>query len=195
MLLIICINIRSNYGLDMKIFQLCLFIFVTTYSFSSMQRFQKAEKSCELVDQTLVIVKPEAVMDQHIGQILEEFEGENLSIIGMKMKKLSQEEAEKFYEIHKKKNFYSDLTKYMSSGPVVLCVLEGRDAVVKVRKLIGETNPQAAQKGTIREKYGQTLQKNAVHSSDSVKSAKKEITFFFTQNELFSPCARIVFKN
>lgn len=179
----------------MKFTLFYLIIAVCNISFCSMQRFEKNDKSCELVEQTLVIVKPEAVADKMTGKFIEEFEEKNLSLIGLRMEQLTHAEAEMFYSSHKKKAFYPDLVKYMTSGPVVIMVLEGKDAISKVRKLIGDTDPKTAEKGTLRAKYGQSVQKNAVHASDSVKSAKKEIKFFFKAENLFSPCARIVFKN
>ncbi len=178
----------------MKFVQFCLSIFFVSTAFSSMQRFENSQKSCELVEQTLVVVKPEAVSDRNVGKLIEEFENSDLSIIALKMKQLAEADAESFYSIHKKKKFYQSLVKYMSSGPIVVMALEGRDAVAKVRKLVGDTNPKAAQKGTLREKYGQSIEKNAVHASDSIKNAKKEILFFFTASDLYSPCSRIVFQ-
>ena len=178
----------------MKKLYICLALCFSLPAFSTMARFQKNDKACELVEQTLVILKPESVTDKHVGDILQIYENSDLRIIGLKMRLLTDDEAKKLYEVHKKKNFYSDLTSHISSSPVILTVLEGRNAIFKVRELHGSTNPDEANKKSIRSKFGVSKQKNAVHSSDSVKTAKKEISIFFTKDELFSPCAKLVFK-
>ncbi len=178
----------------MKKLYICLALCISLPVFSTMARFQKENKACELVEQTLVILKPESVTDRHIGDILQIYETSDLRIIGLKMRLLSNDEAERLYQVHKKKDFYNDLTSYISSSPVILVVLEGRNAINKVRDLHGTTNPDEADKKSIRGKFGVSKQKNAVHSSDSVKSAKKEISVFFTKEDLFSPCAKLVFQ-
>lgn len=132
------------------------------------------------MDETFIIVKPDAVKRRLIGRILSMFEEEGLSIVAMKMLTLTKEEAEKFYYVHRGKPFFESLTEYMSSGPVVVAVLEGDGAVERVRKVMGATNPEKAEKGTIRALFGLDIQRNSVHGSDSPESAEFEIKFFFS---------------
>lgn len=135
--------------------------------------------------QTLSIIKPDGVATHHIGDIVAIFEKANLNIAGMKMVRLTPEQAGKFYEVHKDRPFYNDLVKYMSSGPVVLIVLEGDNAVAKNRELMGTTDPTNAAPGTIRKLYAKDKSQNAVHGSDSAENAKIEIAYFFQPNEIF----------
>ncbi len=137
-------------------------------------------------EQTLSIIKPDAVRDNHIGEILARFEKNGLRIAAMKMTKLSPEQAKLFYIEHKGKPFYEDLASYMSSGPVVVSVLEGDGAIFKNREIMGATDPAQAKPGTIRKDFAKSKQSNAVHGSDSPESAKREISFFFKQDEIFS---------
>lgn len=160
----------------------------------TMKKFDNDTKCCAMVEQTLFVIKPDAVADNNIGEILEKIEGQNLRIIGMKMTRLSSEEINTLYGDHKNKSHFKTLAKYMGSGPVVLTVLEGPDAIKKTRKLAGLTDPTKAKVDTLRSQYGTDVQRNAVHVSDSVKSSKKEIPLFFRLNELYSPCAKEVFK-
>jgi nucleoside-diphosphate kinase len=132
-------------------------------------------------EQTLAIIKPDAVEGQHVGEILARYEQEGFKIKSAKMVQLSQEEAMKFYEVHKERPFYRDLTAYMSSGPIVALVLEADGAVLKNRELMGSTNPEQAKEGTLRKAFGQSLQRNAVHGSDSCENAQNEIAFFFSE--------------
>jgi nucleoside-diphosphate kinase len=178
----------------MKFIQFSLATFLTISGFSALPSYEDSNKSCELVEQTLVIIKPEAVMDGNIGKIIQEFETGGMQIIGIRMVQLNQSEAKSFNEVFEKKNVNAEFIKNMSAGPIVVFVLEGRNAIAKAAKILGEPNPQAANKGTVREKYGQTLEKNAVYASNSIKHARKEILYFFTAGELYSPCARVVFK-
>lgn len=134
-----------------------------------------------LGEQTLSIIKPDAVKGRHIGDIVNRFEKNGFTISEMKMTTLTKEKAEQFYAEHKGRPFYPNLVEYMTSGPVVVMVLEGDDAVVKNRNLMGATDPKKAEKGTIRNDFGSSIEHNAVHGSDSPESAKREISFFFAQ--------------
>ena len=131
------------------------------------------------IEQTLSIIKPDAVKDNNIGNILAIFEGAGLKIIEMKKLQLTKEQAQEFYAIHKERPFYNDLVDFMISGPVVVSVLEGDNAVLHHRDVMGATNPQDAAEGTIRQLYGASIDNNAVHGSDSLENAQVEINFFF----------------
>jgi len=133
------------------------------------------------MEKTLSIIKPDAIERNLVGQIISIFEKNSLTIHSIKKIVLSKKMAEDFYFVHKKKPFFNDLCTYMSSGPVVVMVLEGNDAVAKNRKIMGATNPKDAAKGTIRNLYGISLDKNTVHGSDSKENAKIEIDFFFKE--------------
>jgi nucleoside-diphosphate kinase len=136
------------------------------------------------MERTLSIIKPDAVAKQVIGKIIDRFESNGLRIAAMKKTKLTKEEAAKFYEVHKERPFFNDLCEYMSSGPVVVMVLEGENAVAKNRELMGATNPKEAAPGTIRADFAESIEANAVHGSDSLENAKKEIAFFFSEREI-----------
>ena len=133
------------------------------------------------MEKTLSIIKPDAVERNLIGQIVSIFEKNSLTIHSIKKIILSKKMAEDFYFVHKERPFFNDLCTYMSSGPVVVMVLEGDNAVVKNREIMGATNPKDAAKGTIRNLYGISLDKNSVHGSDSKENAKIEIDFFFKE--------------
>jgi len=133
------------------------------------------------MEKTLSIIKPDAVERNLVGQIVSIFEKNSLKIHSIKKIVLSKKMAEDFYFVHKKKPFFNDLCTYMSSGPVVVMVLEGNDAVAKNREIMGATNPKDAAKETIRNLYGISLDKNTVHGSDSKENAKIEIDFFFKE--------------
>jgi nucleoside-diphosphate kinase len=133
------------------------------------------------MEKTLSIIKPDAVERNLIGQIVNIFEKNSLIIHSIKKIQLSKKMAEEFYFVHKERPFFSDLCTYMSSGPVVVIVLEGDNAVLKNREIMGATNPKDAAKGTIRNLYGISLDKNSVHGSDSKENAKIEIDFFFKE--------------
>ncbi len=136
--------------------------------------------------QTLSIIKPDAVAKNHIGDILALFEKEGLKIVAARMVHLSEADAKAFYAVHKERPFYKDLVSFMKSGPILVLVLEGNDAVAKNRKIMGATNPANAEPGTIRKRFASSIEQNAVHGSDSLDNAKTEISFFFKQNEIFS---------
>jgi nucleoside-diphosphate kinase len=133
------------------------------------------------MEKTLSIIKPDAVERNLVGQIVSIFEKNSLTIHSIKKIVLSKKMAEDFYFVHKKKPFFNDLCTYMSSGAVVVMVLEGNDAVAKNREIMGATNPKDAAKGTIRNLYGISLDKNTVHGSDSKENAKIEMNFFFKE--------------
>lgn len=131
------------------------------------------------LEQTLSIIKPDAVERNLSEEIKSEFEKSGFNILKEKKIKLEKSDAEKFYKVHQTKPFYNDLCDYLSSGPIVVMVLEKENAVTDNRKLMGATDPKNAESGTLREKYGISIDKNSVHGSDSVENAKIEINFFF----------------
>ncbi|MFN3919577.1 MAG: nucleoside-diphosphate kinase [Methylohalobius sp.] len=137
------------------------------------------------IERTLSILKPDAVAKNVIGEILSRFEQAGLAIAGMKMLKLTQEQAEGFYSVHKDKPFFAELVKYMISGPVIVQVLEGENAVAKNREIMGATDPRKAAPGTIRADFGTSIEANAVHGSDSLETAAWEIAYFFHEDEIF----------
>lgn len=134
---------------------------------------------------TLTMIKPEAVRNGHIGNILAKITEGGFGIIAMKYLQLSRTQAEKFYEVHRERPFYKDLVEFMSSGPIVAAVLKKENAVEAYRQYIGSTNPKDAAAGTIRALYGTNIQENAVHGSDSDENAIKEASFFFSELERF----------
>ena len=136
-------------------------------------------------NRTFTMIKPDAVADSNIGNILSMIEKAGFKIIAMKYTQLSEALAGKFYEVHKERPFYGELTAYMSSGPIVAAVLEKANAVEDFRKLIGATNPADAAEGTIRKLYAKSIGENAVHGSDSDENAKIEASFFFSEFERF----------
>ena len=136
------------------------------------------------VERTFSIVKPDAVANNVIGKIYERFESVGLRIIGCKMLRLTRGQAEAFYVVHRERPFYQELVDYMVSGPVVVQVLEGEDAVAMNRKVMAATNPTDAAPGTIRADFAQSVQANAVHGSDAKETAAQEIAFFFSADEI-----------
>jgi nucleoside-diphosphate kinase len=136
------------------------------------------------VERTLSIVKPDGVAKNLIGEVYRRFEKAGLKIIGAKMLKLRTDQAEGFYAVHKQRPFYNDLVKYMSSGPVVVQVLEGENAIKVNRDLMGATNPKQAAPGTIRADFASSIEENVVHGSDGAATAATEIAFFFSEAEL-----------
>ena len=131
------------------------------------------------LEQTLSIIKPDAVERNLDGEIKSFYEKNNLKIIKSKKVKISKEEASEFYKVHQTKPFYGELCNYLSSGPIVVMVLEGKNAISKNRELMGSTDPKKADEGTLRKMYGISIDKNSVHGSDSIENAKIEISFFF----------------
>ena len=131
------------------------------------------------IEQTLSIIKPDAVERNLDNEIKEMFKNKGFSIVKEKKIQIEKSEAEKFYKVHETKPFYNDLCSYLSSGPIVVMILEKENAVLANRDLMGATNPSEAKEGTIRKKYGISIDKNSVHGSDSIENAKIEIDFFF----------------
>ncbi|RLK50216.1 nucleoside diphosphate kinase [Alkalispirillum mobile] len=138
------------------------------------------------VERTLSIIKPDAVAKNVIGEIYNRFEKAGLKIVAARMIHLSREQAEGFYAVHKERPFFNDLVGFMISGPVMVQVLEGENAIAKNREIMGATNPAEAAAGTLRHDYAETIDANAVHGSDAPETAKQEIEFFFKADELCS---------
>lgn len=136
------------------------------------------------MEQTLSIIKPDAVQKNVIGKIIDRFESNGLRIAAMKKIRLSRCDAKDFYAVHKERPFFNDLVDFMVSGPVVVMVLEGLNAVAKNRELMGATNPKEAAPGTIRADFADSIDANAVHGSDSLENAKREVAFFFSTREI-----------
>lgn len=135
-------------------------------------------------ERTLSIIKPDATRRNLTGKINAKFEEAGLAIVGQKRLQLTEAQAGKFYEIHKERPFFKDLVSFMISGPVVVQVLEGNDAVALNRKVMGATNPANADAGTIRKEFAESIEANSVHGSDSLENAKNEISFFFSETEI-----------
>jgi nucleoside-diphosphate kinase len=137
------------------------------------------------MERTLSIVKPDGVQKNLIGEVIRRFENAGLRIVGLKMLRLTKDMAKGFYIVHKDKPFYESLTDFMSSGPVVVMVVEGDNAISKVREIMGATNPKNAAPGTIRHEFASDVEHNIVHGSDSPESARFEISYFFSEVEIF----------
>jgi nucleoside-diphosphate kinase len=138
------------------------------------------------LERTLSIIKPDAVKKNAIGQILARFEAAGLRIVAARMMHLSRAEAEGFYAVHRSRPFFRDLVQFMTSGPVLVQVLEGEDAIAKNRELMGATDPKKAAKGTIRADFAESIDANAVHGSDAPDTARTEVAYFFPACEVFS---------
>ena len=137
------------------------------------------------LERTLSIIKPDAVKKNVIGQVLARFESAGLRIVAARMKHLSRAEAEGFYAVHRQRPFFRDLVEFMISGPVLIQVLEGENAIARNRELMGATDPRKAEKGTIRADFAQSIDANAVHGSDSVDNARTEVAYFFPACEVY----------
>lgn len=137
-----------------------------------------------MAEMTLSIIKPDAVKKNVVGKIIDRFESNGLKIAAMRKLVLSEKNAQDFYAIHKERPFFRDLVSFMTSGPVVVMVLEGENAVKKNRDLMGDTDPKKAAKGTIRADFAESIDANAVHGSDSLENAKNEIAFFFSATQI-----------
>lgn len=157
----------------------CLFV---VFAFGAPVLAAEATKSDE---QTLSMIKPDAVAAGHIGEIIARFEKSGLRIAALKMTSMDKEKAGKFYAVHKDRPFFEELTQFVGSGPVVVMVLEGENAIAKNREIMGATDFKKAAPGTIRADFAQSITKNAVHGSDSPEAAKTEIAFFFQPDEIF----------
>ena len=136
------------------------------------------------VERTLSIIKPDAVANNVIGQIMARFEGAGLKIVAARMLRLSREDAEGFYAVHRARPFFKDLVDFMISGPVVVQVLEGENAIAKNREIMGATDPKKAAPGTIRADFAESIEANTVHGSDAPETAAKEIAYFFRETEI-----------
>jgi nucleoside-diphosphate kinase len=136
------------------------------------------------MERTLSIVKPDGVKKGLIGEVIKRFEKNGLKVIGLKMVKMSTREAEGFYEVHREKSFFKSLTRFMSSGPAVVMVLEGDNAIQRLRNLMGATDPQEAAEGTLRRQFGSNIERNVVHGSDAPNTAAFEIGYFFHDLEI-----------
>ncbi len=139
-----------------------------------------------MLERTLSIVKPDGVSKNLIGEVIGRFEKEGLRVVGLKMLKMTKAQAQGFYAVHKEKPFFDSLTDFMSSGPAVVMVLEGDDAIAKTRKIMGATNPKDAEPGSIRRQYADNVEQNIVHGSDSPENARVEIAYFFNALEINS---------
>jgi nucleoside-diphosphate kinase len=136
-------------------------------------------------EQTLSIIKPDAVADNKIGEIFSHFEKAGLEIVGIKMQRLTVEQAKAFYAVHAHRPFFQELIQFMTEGPIVAFVLEGENAINRTRELMGATNPKEAALGTIRRDFGASIERNAIHGSDTSENAKTEISFFFQPQAIF----------
>ena len=136
------------------------------------------------MEKTLSIVKPDGVEKNLVGEVLRRFESEGMRIAALRMIRMSKKQAEGFYHVHRERPFYSSLTDFMSSGPCVVIALEGEDAISRVRTIMGATNPEEADEGTIRKDFASGIEKNIVHGSDSPESAAHEIEYFFSRLEI-----------
>lgn len=161
------------------------FLAALFFASASLQAAEEPEKA-PVIEQTLSIIKPDAVEKNQIGEILEYFENANLKVVAAKLVRISPEQAKLLYAPHKDKAFYHDLVAFMTSGPVFVQVLEGEDAIAVNRQVMGPTDPKKASPGTIRADFGTDVQHNAVHGSDSPQNAKTEISIFFKSDEILS---------
>ena len=137
------------------------------------------------LERTLSIVKPDGVAANLIGEVYRRFEQAGLRIIAVRMRQLSEREAEAFYAVHRERPFFRDLVKYMTSGPVVIQVLEGENAIARNREIMGATDPKKAAPGTIRADFAKSIEQNVVHGSDGPETAAREIAFFFAESEIY----------
>lgn len=141
------------------------------------------------IERTLSILKPDAIAKNNIGNIIARFEKAGLRPVAMKMTHLTRENAEAFYAVHQNRPFFPDLVSFMISGPVIIMILEGENAIARNREIMGATNPKEAEAGTVRADFADSIDENAVHGSDSVETAREEVAFFFSQSEV-SPRTR-----
>lgn len=137
------------------------------------------------MERTFVLIKPNAMEKQKVGVIIQKFQQEGLILVGLKMLKVSKDQCQEFYKEHEGKSFFQELVDFISSAPVIVMALQGVDAILKVREIMGDTDPKKAKTGTIRYEYGESIGKNAIHGSDSPDSAKRELALFFSSQELF----------
>lgn len=145
-----------------------------------------APTSNQTLEQTLSIIKPDAVEQNMIGNIIEYFERAGLNVAAIKMLHLTADQAKDFYAVHAERPFFQELVDFMISGPIVAMVLQGENAVARNRQIMGATDPAKADEGTVRADFATSIERNAVHGSDSLKAAKEEVNFFFKKDEIFS---------
>ena len=141
-------------------------------------------KIARIVERTLSIIKPDVVARDQIGAILQHVEQTGLRIVATRMLQLDRRQAEGFYDVHRERPFFQSLVQFMTSGPVVVSVLEGDDAIARYRKLMGATDPEQADAGTLRKLFGTNLERNAVHGSDAPDTARAEVAYFFSEADL-----------
>ena len=139
-----------------------------------------------MLERTLAIIKPDGVRNRVVGEIIRRYEQEGLYPIAIRSTRLTKEQTEEFYQVHREQPFFDDLTSFMSSGPIVVLTLEGESAILRHREIMGSTDPAQAAEGTIRKAFGESIDCNVVHGSDALESANKEIIFFFKNNDLNS---------
>lgn len=137
-------------------------------------------------EHTLSIIKPDGVERQLTGAILSDLEQADLRVVALKLKKLSLDEAQYFYSVHSERPFFNELVTYMTRSPVAVLVLAGENAVTRYREIMGDTNPEKAEAGTLRKKYGLSIGENTVHGSDSLENASKEVRFFFSESDIYT---------
>jgi len=137
------------------------------------------------MEKTFVLIKPNAMKKQKAGSIIDRFQKEGLQLVALKMIHIGKDQCEEFYQEHRERPFFSELVEFISSAPVIVMALSSEGAVLKVREIMGATNPKEASPGTLRFEYGDSLGENAVHGSDSLESAKRELALFFKEEELF----------
>lgn len=137
-----------------------------------------------MIERTLSIIKPDAVAAGHAGEILAMIEGAGFRVLGCRMLRLRKEQAEQFYAVHQEKPFFRSLVEFMTEGPVIVLALEREDAIAKLREVMGATNPANAAAGTIRKRFGTSIERNAVHGSDAPQTARTELAFFFCEADL-----------
>lgn len=162
----------------------CALLYFVLFTSVSLAAAEPA-KEAPVHQKTFSMIKPNAVRDGHIGGIIQIIEQSGLHVVGLKMTKFTQKEAESFYAEHKDRPFFKDLVTTMSSGPIVAMVIEGTNAVFRLRELVGATDPQKAVPGSIRAIFGKSVTENSIHASDSETSALREIPFFFDEKEIF----------
>ncbi|MDE0092573.1 MAG: nucleoside-diphosphate kinase [Oligoflexia bacterium] len=137
------------------------------------------------MEKTFAMIKPNAMSKRKAGAIIKRFQEEGLNLAGLKMLHISKEKCEEFYKEHKERAFFSELVDFISSAPVIVMALKGEGAVLKARKIMGDTDPKRAEPGTLRYEYGNSIGENAIHGSDSLKSAERELALFFSSGEMF----------
>lgn len=165
-------------------FYLTIAIFICQFGYTDETPPPLPAKNETINEVTLAIIKPDAVKSNRVGDIISLIEKSGLRVAAIKMGVLSKEEAAQFYQAHKDQPFYNELITFMSSGPIVILAIEGPEAITKSRKIIGATNPEKAETGTIRKWFGTSVTQNAIHGSDSPAAAKDELFFFFDPDEI-----------